>query len=383
MRPIKYFDYAASCPLDKEAADAYIKASSEYFGNSRSLHDTGCQAEKLLEICRVEFARILNISSEGIYFTSGGTEGNFLAIQALLSSSDKNRKHIITGMAEHSSIHSITEKLKLENGYEISKIPLGKDGRIDLKKLQAAIREDTVLITIQHANPEIGTLQPIQEISEICKQNRILLHSDCVHTFGKTDLKVIARHVDSLSISGHKFYGPKGIGAVYLHPGLRWSGYFPGVSHEKGFRPGTVNVPAIAGMTVAAQKAYENLTAHINHCQLLRESVLRELEPVKWNCVIYDYDRTFQLPSTLGMRIKGLEGQYVMLECNRNGSAISTGSACRTGMQSISNTMEALGVTGKDGKEFIRISFGWNTSVEEAKSLGRTLAAIILAPARL
>lgn len=376
---IKYFDYAATCPLDREAADAYIKASSEFFGNSRSLHDTGSVAEGLLENCRAELAKILGIEREGIYFTSGGTEGNFLAIHALLSSSEKIGKHIIMGMAEHSSIHIILEKLSLEKGYEITKVPFGIDGRIDQEKLKAAIRDDTVLITLQHGNPEIGTLQPILEISDICKSNGILLHSDCVHTFGKTDLKEIAVNVDSLSFSGHKFYGPKGVGAVYLQPGLRWDAFLPGVSHEKGFRPGTVNVPAIAGMTVAAQKAYENLNVHTSHFQLLRDALLQELETAKGKFVIYDFGREYQLSSTLGMRIKELEGQYIMLECNRHGFAISTGSACRTGMKAISKTMEALGVSGKSGKEFIRISFGWNTSVEEAKALGRTLTEIVQA----
>jgi cysteine desulfurase len=376
---IKYFDYAATCPLDRDAADAYIKASTEFFGNSRSLHDTGSEAEGLLENCRGELAKILGIEREGIYFTSGGTEGNFLAIHALLSSSEKIGKHIIMGMAEHSSIHIILEKLSLEKGYEITKVPFGIDGCIDLEKLKSSIRDDTVLITLQHGNPEIGTLQPIREISDICKSKGILLHSDCVHTFGKTDLKEIAANVDSLSISGHKFYGPKGVGAVYLQPGLRWDAFLPGVSHEKGFRPGTVNVPGIAGMTVAAQKAYENLNVHTSHFQLLRDTLLQELETAKGEFVIYDFGREYQLSSTLGLRIKGLEGQYIMLECNRHGFSISTGSACRTGMKAISKTMEALGVSGKSGKEFIRISFGWDTSVEEAKALGRTLTEIVQA----
>ncbi|KON86904.1 cysteine desulfurase [Sporosarcina globispora] len=371
---MKYFDYAASCPLDREAADAYIKAATEYFGNSRSLHDTGSAAEDLLENCRRELAGILGVVSEGIYFTSGGAESNLLAILALLSASEKSGKHIITGMAEHSSIHSVLEKLRLEKGYEITKIPFGKDGRIDLKILESAIRNDTVLLAIQHANSEIGTLQPILEVSRICRQKGIFLHSDCVHSFGKTVLKEAARNVDSLSFSAHKFYGPKGVGGVYLNPGLRWNAFLPGVSHEKGFRPGTINIPGITGMTVAAQKAYENLNKHNSHFQTLRDALLKEIKSSLEKFVIYDYTGSYQLPSTLGIRVKGLEGQYTMLECNRHGFAISTGSACSTGMQAVSKTMEALGVTGKDGKEFIRISFGWDTSIEDAKALGEKLA---------
>lgn len=376
MGNIKYFDYAASCPLDRGAADAYIKASTEYFGNTRSLHDTGSAAEGLLENCRMELAGILGVKSEGIYFTSGGSESNFLAIDALLSASEKSGKHIITGIAEHSSIHSALEKLRIKDGYEITKIPFGADGRIDLKKLSSSIRDDTVLVAIQHGNPEIGTLQPLLEISELCMERQILLHSDCVHTFGKTDLKDVARFADSLSFSAHKFYGPKGVGGVYLKPGMRWSSFLPGVSHEKGFRPGTVNLPGVVGMTVAAQKAYVNLSKHNSHFQMLREVLLKELEPAQEKFAVYDFSGSYQLPSTLGLRLKGVEGQYVMLECNRLGFAISTGSACSTGMQSVSKTMEALGVTDKKGKEFIRISFGWNTSAEDAKALGEKLAIL-------
>ncbi|MCM3093270.1 MULTISPECIES: IscS subfamily cysteine desulfurase [unclassified Cytobacillus] len=376
MGNIKYFDYAASCPLDREAADAYIKASTEYFGNTRSLHDTGSAAEGLLENCRMELAGILGVKSEGIYFTSGGSESNFLAIAALLSASEKAGKHIITGIAEHSSIHSVLEKLRFKDGYEITKIPFGTDGRMDLKKLSSAIREDTVLVTIQHGNPEIGTLQPLIEISELCRERQILLHSDCVHTFGKADLKEAARFADSLSFSAHKFYGPKGIGGVYLRPDMRWSSFLPGVSHEKGLRPGTVNLPGVVGMTVAAQKAYANLSKHNSHFQMLREVLLKELEPAHEKFTVYDFSGSYQLPSTLGLRLKGVEGQYVMLECNRLGFSISTGSACSTGLQTVSKTMEALGVTDKRGKEFIRISFGWNTSAEDAKALGEKLAIL-------
>ncbi len=325
----------------------------------------------------------MGVECEGIYYTSGGTEGNFLAILALLSASEIDGKHIITGMAEHSSIHSILEKLSMEKDCEITKIPFGEDGRVDLQKLRAAIRNDTALISIQHGNSEIGTLQPIREISSLCKPRGILLHSDCVHTFGKADLTDIARSVDSLTISGHKFYGPKGVGAIYIDPRLRWDAFLPGIPHEKGLRAGTVNVPGIAAMTVAAQKAYENLHVHQSHFQLLRTILLNELKPVQDQLVIYDFEAGHQLPSTLGLRIKGLEGQYTMLECNRHGFAISTGSACSTGMQSISKTMKSLGVTGKSGKEFIRISFGWDTSAEEAGALGRVLAEIVRSQASL
>ncbi|WNS74441.1 IscS subfamily cysteine desulfurase [Bacillus sp. DTU_2020_1000418_1_SI_GHA_SEK_038] len=373
---MKYFDYAASCPLDKEAAETFVKAATQYYGNSQSLHDTGSDASSLLENCRSGWANLLQVQKEGIYFTSGGSEGNFLAVHALLTAAKKKGKHIITSMAEHSSIHSTLEKLVNDHHYEVSAVPLDSNGIVDLNQLRSTIREDTVLITIQHGNSEIGTLQPLEEISMLCKKNQILFHSDCVHTFGKTDFSKMALLADSLSISGHKFFGPKGTGAVYINPHLHWMPYYPKTSHERGFRLGTVNVPGIAAMTVAAQKADKNLENNTNHYQQLRKTLLHALEPIQDQYIIYGSDHNQQLPSTIGMSLKGIEGQYVMLECNRMGFAVSTGSACQVGMQTISKTMNAMGIAGKEAKEFIRISFGWNTTEADTEALGKALVRI-------
>ncbi|KAB2338995.1 aminotransferase class V-fold PLP-dependent enzyme [Cytobacillus depressus] len=374
---MKYFDYAASCPLDDEAAETYVKAATKYFGNSQSLHDSGSVANSLLENCRDEMAHILHVEKEGIYFTSGGSESNFLGIHALLTAAKKNGKHIITSMAEHSSVKSALDKFIDEQHYEVTAIPLLSNGIIDLDQLKLAIKEETVLLAIQHGNSEIGTLQPLKEISNLCKEKQILIHSDCVHTFGKTDFKGISDYVDSISISGHKFYGPKGTGMVYINPYLKWNPYYPAATHEKGFRPGTVNVPSIAAMTVAAQKADKQLHNNNTHYKQLRETFLHAIEPVNEHVIVYQSDEPYQLPSTIGMRIKGMEGQFMMLECNRRGFAISTGSACQVGMQSISKTMHAMGITGKDAKGFIRISFGWHTTEEESRELGQTIVKII------
>ncbi|MBO0993968.1 IscS subfamily cysteine desulfurase [Bacillus sp. SD088] len=369
---MKYFDYAATCPLDQEAAQLYIQSATEFFGNTSSLHDTGNQAQQLLETCRKEFAQMLGVQTNGIYFTSGGSEGNFLAIQTLLSSPLKKGKHIITSTAEHASIHSAMEKCKQE-GYEVTALPYDQDGHIDLEKLKDAIREETVLITIQHGNAEIGTIQPIIEISKLCREKDILLHSDCVQTFGKLDMQEIAHSVDSLAISGHKFYGPKGVGAVYLSPHLHWEPFYPNTSHENGFRPGTVNVPGIAAMTLAAQRSIASLAEQQEHFIKLHDIFLNTIKDKATQIKVYPSD----LPAIVGLRIKGIEGQLVMLECNRNGYAISTGSACQVGSQAPAKTMTALGVTGKQAKEFIRVSFGKNTKLEDVQTLGKTLIKIL------
>lgn len=368
---MKYFDYAASCPLDREAAEVYIQAASSYYGNASSLHDAGDQANGLLAYSREQMAGFIGVSKDGIYFTGSGSEGNYLAIQALLTGRKKKGKHIISGMAEHSSVSNTIEKLR-QAGWDITLLPFHEDGRIDLEDFQNAIREDTVLASIQHTNPEIGTLQPIEEIGKLCRENQILLHSDCVQSFGKVDMSPIAPFVDSLTVSGHKFYGPKGVGAVYLNPEVRWDPYVPGTSHEHGFRAGTVNVPGIAAMAVAAEKAVRGLEENKKQFRLLREMFLTSLEPIREMCTVYRAD----LPSTIGMRIPGLEGQLIMNEANRYGFAISTGSACQVSMQAPSKTMVALGVEGKTAKEFIRITLGRETQPEDVRELGKTLVKI-------
>lgn len=370
-----YFDYAATCPLDEDAAKTYIKAATDYFGNTNSLHDAGSSAKLLLEKVREEFSSLLGVSKDGLFFTSGGTESNYLAIFALLSNNRKGR-HIISSMAEHSSIRGTLEKLSAQ-GYEITYLPLQKNGRINVNDFMDSLREDTVLCAIQYANPEIGSIQPIKEIGDICKKKGILFHSDCVHAFGKVDLKPIQPYVDSYSFSAHKFYGPKGVGGIYINPRIHWRSYYPHTSHENGFRPGTVNVPGIAAMLTAAEKSYRALSKFENHVQNLRNIFIKKLQTYEDQVVIYQLPKEMQILSTIGMRIKGKEGQWVMLECNQRGYCISTGSACQVGMTIPSATMKALGVPDKEAKEFIRISFGRDTTEEDVIALANALIDII------
>lgn len=369
-----YFDYAATCPLNKKAADAYLRAATQYFGNSSSLHDYGNNAASLLESCRKRLSTLLGVPADGLFFTSGGTESNYLAIQALLSSRESKGNHIISGMAEHSSISGTIEKLK-EEGYRVTLLKFNDKGVINLDEFAAAIQEDTVLVVLQHGNSEIGTLQPLKEIHSLLKGKGILFHSDCVHSFGKVDLKEITPYIDSLSISGHKIYGPKGVGAVYISPQISWKPFYNGATHEKGLRPGTVNVPAIVAMTVAAEELDKERVNHFIHYETLRDKFIRRLSAIESELVIYDFPER-QLPSTIGLRIRGIEGQWMMLQCNRLGFAISTGSACQVGMQSPSKTMQAMGVEGKEAKEFIRVSLGIETTEVEIEQLAEAIVQI-------
>ncbi|MEH7074190.1 IscS subfamily cysteine desulfurase [Neobacillus drentensis] len=373
---MKYFDFAATTPLDPEAAEVYVQVATEYYGNSSSLHDIGGQSAALLENCREELAKLAGIDKQGLFFTSGGTEGNFLAVEALLSSPKKEGNHIIAGMAEHSSIHGVLNRLK-GAGYEITLLPLNSNGLVDLELLVESIKPGTIMIALQHVNSEIGTIQPIEEIATICRLNGIHLHSDCVQSFGKINVNTIAPLVSSFSFSGHKIYGPKGIGGVYVDPHINWEPFFPGGSHENGFRPGTSNVPAIAAMTVAAQKITANLQEDHHRYRLLRKALIDSLEPIKEKVTIYQADDMSQVATIIGLRISGIEGQWMMLECNRLGFAISTGSACQIGMQSPAKVTQALGLTTTEAKEFIRVSFGRSTCFEDVVELGESIVTIV------
>ncbi|TDL77325.1 aminotransferase class V-fold PLP-dependent enzyme [Rhodococcus qingshengii] len=369
-----YFDFAATTPLDPEAAEVFVQASTEYFGNSSSLHDIGGQSQDLLENCREELANLLGINKKGLYFTSGGSEGNFLAIEALLSAPKKTGKHIIAGLAEHSSIHGVLNRL---DGYNITFLPLNSSGLIDVEELERSITPETILVTVQHVNSEIGTIHPIEEIGRICLEHDIHFHSDFVQSFGKINLRNIPQLVSSFSFSGHKIYGPKGVGGVYVDPAISWKAFFPGGSHEKGFRPGTLNVPGIAAMTAAAQKINDRMGKNHDKYLELRAAFMDSLKPIKDFVHVHQAESVSQLPSIIGLRISGIEGQWMMLECNRYGFAISTGSACQIGMQSPAKVTQALGLSPQEAKEFIRISFGTSTKREDVIKLGETIVGIV------
>ncbi|OOZ80212.1 cysteine desulfurase [Bacillus cereus] len=356
-----YLDYAATTPMSAEALQTYTKAASQYFGNEQSLHDIGGTASSLLQVCRKTFAEMIGGKEQGIFFTSGGSESNYLAIQSLLNA--QNKKHIITTPMEHASIRSYFQSLQ-SKGYTITEIPVDKNGLIRLIDLEEAITEDTVLASIQHGNSEIGTIQNIAEIGALLKKYNVLFHSDCVQTFGKLPIHVFEMGIDSLSVSAHKIYGPKGVGACYINPQVRWTQIFPGASHEKGFRPGTVNVPGIAAFLTAAENILKNQQEESLRFKGLRSYFLEQIRTLPLKIEVEGHS-TSCLPHIIGVTIKGIEGQYTMLECNRRGIAISTGSACQVGKQEPSKTMLAIGKTYEEAKQYVRFSFGQQTTKDQ------------------
>lgn len=370
-----YLDYAATTPMCEEAIAAYAEAAAVYFGNESSLHDIGTKAKQLLTLCRRELAAMINGETEGVYFTSGGTEANMLAIRSLIAARRHKGNHLITTEIEHASLYHLFQQLETE-GYAVTYLPVDRFGRIRLADLERAITPQTILASIQHANSEIGTIQPLADIGRLLRAHGILFHSDCVQTFAKIQLDVKAMAIDSVSISAHKVYGPKGVGAVYIDPHLHWKPVFPGTTHESGFRPGTVNVPGIAAFITAAKRLYGRMESEQTRLEQLRRRLLDAIA-AKQLPVTVEGHPDCRLAHIIGLIVNGLDGQLVMLECNRAGIAISTGSACQVGLQAPSRTMIAVGKTSEEAKQFVRVSLGMATTEIEIDQLVSTLEQLI------
>lgn len=359
-----YMDYAATSPMTNRAVQIYGEVASSFYGNPSSLHDEGAKASYLVEEARKVIADKIGVHKDGIVFTGSGTEGNILAILSLARAS-KRGKHIITSMAEHTSVHAAMNTLERE-GFEITKIAFTEQGTIDLKAFEQAIRNDTALISIQHVNSEIGTIQPVVEIAKIASDEGILMHVDCVQSFCKLSFKPFIHLVDAVTISAHKLGGPKGCGAIYLNPKRRVEPLFLGVTHEKGLRGGTLDTPAIISMASAIEEYHYELKNFLFYRNELKSLLHKEFD-------IIESSGQSQLPSIVGICLKGIEGQLVMLKLNEKGICISTGSACDINSASGTKAILAMGHSFSKARQFFRISFGLGTTREEVHKLAREL----------
>jgi cysteine desulfurase len=360
-----YLDYAATTPISDNSLEIYAKAAKNAFGNSSSL-----QASRKL------ITDIIGGNEKGLYFTSGGSEANVLAIQSLLNGLHPEKTHIITTQIEHSSLYTFFKKLTTE-GYEVTFLQPNEKGQITLEIVKSALRANTGLVSIQHGNSEIGTVQQIEKIGPLLKAHGVLFHSDCVQTFGKLPINIEKSQLDSISISSHKIYGPKGIGAAYIQPSVYWKPVIPGTTHESGFRPGTVDVPAAAAFATAAKDISATMSKNTEHFVDLRKKFIDLLKPYQDKITLLNENVDPSLPNIFPLLVEGIEGQFIMLECNRFGFAISTGSACQVGMQAPPRSLLALGFDEQKAKQYIRISLGTNTTYEQIKSFSQVLFNIV------
>lgn len=366
---VVYLDYAATSPMIDEAIRMYGEVATNYYGNASSLHEAGWYATQILQLTRKQIASILSISSDGIYFTGSGTEGNLIAILSIVLGQKK--RQIITTMAEHTSVHAAMNTLK-RWGYDIVKLPLNQQGQVELEYLEQAITQDTALISIQHVNAEIGVIQPIESICNMAKKYQVPVHTDCVQSFGKISLQKIAQIVDSLTISSHKIGGPKGMGAIYIHPKIPIEPLFPGVTHEKGIRGGTIDIPSIAAFSVAMNHLFTE--QDLNYLARLRTYLIDEMQHLPIQVVA---SCTAQYPGVIGMMVKGMEGQLMMLELSERGFYISTGSACDTEQDEGTKTVLAMGYTISQARQFFRVSIHPKNTFEEIEAFVKEMGNII------
>lgn len=362
-----YLDYAATTPMSDKALDVYVHVAKHYFGNTSSLHDTGSSAQQIKAASAKTIANVINAQAKEIHFTSGATEANYLAIQALLDGTEKAGKHIITTKIEHASVIDIFEKLESQ-GYNVSWLGVNEQGVVELDELKQLIQDDTVLVSIQHLNSEIGSIQPVSEIGAYLKQKEILFHSDAVQSFGKIPVDVQELTIDALTISAHKIYGPKGVGAVWLNPRVEWKPYFYDIHQAKKIKTGTDNVPGIAAFATAAKEVTSNIDTEFERLTQLRNSFINGLKQLEYDVVV-EGENDQQSPYIVGIRFPGLEGQFFMLECNQAGLAISTGSACQVGSEQPNRTMKALGRSDEEAREFVRFSFGENVKEDHLNEI--------------
>ncbi|PWA10720.1 cysteine desulfurase [Pueribacillus theae] len=371
-----YLDYAATTPISDKALEIYGHIAKNQYGNPKSLHDVGTIADHSLTASRKTLAELINGDEHGIYFTSGGTESNHLAILSLARAHKEKGKQIITSKMEHASVLQAFELLKKE-GFDVRYVPVNAHGIVERDALANLITNETILVSLAYTNGEIGVIQNIEEIGAFLKKRKILFHSDCVQAFGKIEIDTQKANLSSISLASHKIYGPKGVGAVYISPEIKWKALFDDVTHENGFRPGTVNLPGIVSFVYAAEEACEAILSEQNRIQRLRDIFLSCIMDHDKIIVEEHPDSKAQSPYLLGLRLKGVEGQYTMLECNRHGIALSTGSACQIGEHTPSYTMHALGRTIDEAREFIRISFGKYTDEKDCITAANCLNEIV------
>ncbi|WP_107855505.1 IscS subfamily cysteine desulfurase [Neisseria weaveri] len=358
-----YLDYAATTPVDPRVAEKMIPYLTETFGNPASnSHSFGWVAEDAVENARLEIAKLINADSKEIVFTSGATESNNLAIKGAAQFYKTKGKHLITVKTEHKAVLDTMRELERQ-GFEVTYLGVQENGLIDLEELKAAIRPDTILISVMWVNNEIGVIQDIPAIGEICRENKIIFHVDAAQACGKTPVDVEAAKVDLLSMSAHKIYGPKGIGALYVRrkPRVRLEAQIHGGGHERGFRSGTLPTHQIVGMGEAFRLAREELEQDIAHALKLRDIFLKGIEGIEEVYINGDLEQ--RVATNLNVSFNFVEGESLIMAVKE--LAVSSGSACTSASLEPSYVLRALGRNDELAHSSLRITFGRMTTEEE------------------
>lgn len=372
---IIYLDHAATTPTDPQVVKAMLPYFTERFGNPSTLYSVGREAKRAIEEVRAKVASLMKASPEEIVFTSGGTEADNFALEGIAFAKQDKGDHIISSAIEH---HAVLEPLHfLEKcGFRVTFIPVDKDGLVDPEDVRKAITDKTVLISIMHANNEIGTIQPIEEIGKIAREREVYFHTDAVQTFGSLPVDVNKLNCDLLSISAHKLYGPKGIGALYIRKGAKMVPFLHGGGQEKNRRASTEYVPGIIGLGKAAELAHEGMEERAKHISSLRdkliETILKKIDLTRPNG-----HRTRRLPNNVNVSIEKIEGESMLLALDSYGICASSGSACTSGSTEPSHVLIALGLSPDVAFGSLRLTLGKHTTEEEVDFVLEVLPQIV------
>ena len=373
-----YLDYNATTPIAPEVLEAMLPALSNLWGNPSSGHPYGRRAAAAVARARSQVAGLLACESAEIVFTSGGTESNNAAIIGVAETLASRGRHLITSSIEHPAVEQVCCYLE-GRGWDVTRLPVDGDGRVDPSDVERAIRPLTVLVTVMHANNETGVVQPVTEIGQITRPKGIVLHSDAAQSVGKLPVSVNGLGVDLLTVAGHKLYAPKGVGALYIRQGTPFSGFLRGAAHESGRRAGTENTAQIVGLGAACELARQELETRATHMRTMRdrlESALREKLPD----LLVHGGGVERLPNTLFAAIPGVDANRLL--SRMSDVAAATGSACHSGQTEPSRVLEAMGVSDAVARSTLRFSVGRSTSAGEIDIAAETIVAAALADRR-
>lgn len=370
-----YADNAATTKTSRTAINAMLPYFDKIYGNPSSLYSYGQESAEALNSAREKIAKNIGGEVNEIYFTSGGSESdNQAIISAAEIGAKKNKKHIISTAFEHHAVLHTLEKLKKE-GYEITLLQVHENGIVLPEEVAEAIREDTCLVTVMYANNEIGTIQPIEEIGKICREKKVLFHTDAVQAAGHLHIDVVKQNIDMLSLSAHKFHGPKGIGALYVKKGIRLTSIIEGGAQERGKRAGTENVPAIMGMAAAFDEECGKIDTNAEKLTSIRDRIISELLKIPHS--ILNGDSKHRLPGNINICFEGIEGESLLLLLDQQGIMASSGSACTSGSLDPSHVLLAIGRPHEIAHGSLRISLSEQNTEAEADYIIKKVPEVV------
>ncbi len=366
-----YLDHAATTPVDPRVLEAMAPYFSEKFGNASSLHSEGAEAKEALEKAREAVANALGALAEEIVFTSGGSEADNLAIKGFAQANKRKGSHVITTAIEHPAVLNACRHLE-KNGFRVTFVPVDRQGITDLDALEKAVTKETILISVMHANNEIGTIQPLKEVGEIARKHDVVFHTDAVQSFGKMDARVDRLGVDMLSVSGHKIYGPKGVGALFVRKGVRLEPLIHGGEHERGLRSGTENVAGIVGFAEATKLCMKEMKEEAIRETRLRDRLVKGVMEIRDSWL--NGHPTKRLPNNANFSFKYVEGESLVLYLDMRGIAASTGSACSSHKLEPSHVLTAIGLSPEEAHGSLRLTLGRTTTEKDIEETIQVVA---------